>query len=209
MRRSRLFVGVLTVGAVVASTQVAPSVGASAHGGSGAPLASAHSPKVKVGGWTQLSAHGVTIIKIPDLMPLSSGGIQVVWSQDDAALKQSVRTRIVKESGKVGSPVETVVQNWSDIVDDPQIIDHGRDRLITWAGLHSSTTGDPLNGPMVYSTSPNGKTWSLGPGSLSKSTSAYASYGTSAVDDGGTPIAAWTFGGPGSVTLHRGIDPSR
>src|SRR5262249_37973877 len=134
MTRSRLFVGALAIAALVAATEGAPSVGAT-HPASGrasaAHAAAGHTAtKGKVGGWTQLSSRGVTIIKIPDVLALSSGGIQVVWAQEDGPSKQSLRTRIVKESGRIGSPIETVVQNWPDIVDDPQIINHGGDRLI-------------------------------------------------------------------------------
>ena len=61
---------------------------------------------------------------------------------------------------------------------------------------------------MAYATSKNGTRWKRGPGSLTKTTSAYASYGTAAIDAGGTPIVGVNASTTSQVTLHRGIDPS-
>jgi hypothetical protein len=192
----------LTSLALAVPTQSAVSNAASAK----APApAKAQAAKSK---WIQLSAsNGVSLINEPDVMRLPTGGVQVVWSQGDGT-KESIRTRIVKESGHVGSPISTVVKNWSSAATDPQIIRHGNKRLVAFGGIRSTNPSETLTGEMAYATSGNGKAWALGPGSLTQTT--YTStYGTAAVDDGGTPFVGTIGTSTNQVTLHHGIDPSR
>jgi hypothetical protein len=191
---------------------VVPTQGAVSGAAASRPQAPAqsHGP-AKAGRWVQLSSSsGISSIHQPSVMRLRSGGIQVVWPQGDAGSTESIRSRIVKESGRIGSPISTVVKGWSDVVDDPRVIAHGAKRLVAFGGLRSPDVGETLTGEMAYSTSGNGTKWKLGAGSLTHTTYAYASYGSSAIDDGGTPIVGVNAPTAGSqVTLHRGIDSSR
>lgn len=205
MRRIRLTVPLLTVTTLAALALPAagstPLTGTSSHGGQRAVT--------KVGGWTQVSASKhVSALSEPDALPLATGGAQVVWYQQDGSSSQSIRTRTVKESGAVGASVSTVVSGWATIVDDPRIINHGAQRMVVFGGLRSTSPGEQYDGTMAYATSSNGTSWAQGPGSLTKSQYAYASYGTDAVDDGGTPLVGVIASSSSYVTLHRGIDPS-
>jgi hypothetical protein len=196
----------LTSVALVVPTQGAVSGAAASKSHS----AAASSGTAKAGKWIQLSSSaGVSIINEPSALRLRTGGIQVIWRQQDGPNSESIRTRIVKESGRIGSPISTVVKGWSSVVDDPRIIPHGAKRLVAFGGIRSTDVGETLTGEMAYATSGNGTKWKLGPGSLTKTTSAYASYGTAAVDDGGTPIVGVNASSTSQVTLHRGIDSSR
>ena len=180
---------------------------------SGAAMAKPHSAAAshapaKAGKWIQLSSSkGISSIDEPNAMRLPTGGIQVVWRQEDGT-KQSIRTRIVKESGHIGSPISTVVKNWSTVATDPRIIKHGNKRLVAFGGIRSTSGTETLTGEMAYATSGNGRAWALGPGSLTATTYTSA-YGTAAVDDGGTPFVGTIGTSTNQVTLHRGIDPSR
>ena len=83
-----------------------------------------------------------------------------------------------------------------------------KQRLVAFGGIRSTNPGETLIGEMAYATSGNGRAWALGPGSLTETT--YTStYGTAAVDDGGTPFVASIGTSTNQVTLHRGIDTSR
>jgi hypothetical protein len=180
---------------------------------SGAATAKPHAPAVthgdaKAGKWIQLSSSsGISNIDEPNSLRLPTGGIQAVWRQEDGT-KQSIRTRIVKESGRIGSPISTVVKNWSNVASDPRIIRHGKKRLVAFGGIRSVNPGEQFTGEMAYALSVNGSAWTIGPGSLTETTYTSA-YGTAAVDDGGTPFVGTIGTSTNVVTLHRGIDPSR
>ena len=203
MRRTRRLLPLVALVTLPALVVPAAAVATSAP-----PQTTGAAAVVKVGGWTRLSDRGVISLSEPHALPLGSGGTQVIWYQQDGASSESIRTRIVKETGKLGSPISTVVKGWAAIVDDPKIIDYGNQRMVVVAGLRSSNPGEKFYGPMAYATSGNGATWTLGSGSLTADIYAYASYGTAAVDDGGTPLVGVVAGSDDVVTLHRGTDPS-
>lgn len=219
MRRSRSLIGLCGAAALAAGLLAAAPVEASAPAqdarlaGAGALSHGQRDDAAKAGqnGWKQMSTHATTIISIPDVMALPSGGIQAVWAEPGDTTS-SIQSRVARESGTLGSR-STVVSGWSSLIRDPQVINHNGDRMVVFAGAHSATTGDPLNVyAMLYSVSSNGRSWTLGGGSLSQNTGASNSYGTAAIDDAGTPLIAYTssVGVPNAVlTLHRGIDPSR
>jgi hypothetical protein len=135
--------------------------------------------------------------------------MQAIWYQDEGT-KASIRGRLVSGAGKATSPVLTVVSGWGSLIEDPKIINTGGGkRMVVFAGLHSSSSSDKLNGPLVATTSSNGKSWTLQNGSLSQTANAYASYGTSALSDGGVPFVGVFASSTSYMTVHRGLSPSR
>src|SRR5262249_12641582 len=109
--RSRVLLGgvaALTL-ALAASTQALPS----ASGPGPAARPSAHPDKAHTNGWKQLSPKLGSSLSRPDVLALPTGGIQAVWQQVDGSLRDSVRSRIIKENGAIGSPLLTVAQNWN------------------------------------------------------------------------------------------------
>lgn len=161
----------------------------------------------KVGKWTRLSERNVSSLSEPHALALGSGGVQVIWYSEDTASSESIRARTVKENGRVGSPIVSVVKGWSTLVDDPKIINNGASRMVVFGGIRSTNPGEKFYGPMAYATSSNGTSWTLGGGSLTQTGYAYASYGTAAVDDGGVPLVGVVASSTNFVTLHRGISP--
>lgn len=181
---------------------------ASASGAGSPDRERAAAPIVKVSGWTRLSSGDVSSLSEPHALPLGSGGSQVIWYQQDTASSESIRTRVVNERGRPATDVLAVVKNWAGVISDPKIIDHGNERMVVFAGIRSTNPGEIYDGPMAYATSTDGKSWSLGNGSLSETGYAYASYGTAAVDDAGTPLIGVVASSTSFVTLHRGISPT-
>lgn len=202
MRALRLTVSLIAGSALVAAAL--PTTGAAL----GTPAQDDRRAAAKVNGWTRVSNSHVTSLSEPDALPLATGGTQVIWYQQDGSSSESIRTRIVKESGALGSPIATVISGWTSIVDDPAIINNGSKRMVVFGGLRSTSPGEIYDGAMAYATSTNGTSWAQGPGSLTKTQYAYASYGTDAVDDGGTPLVGVVASSSSYVTLHRGVDPS-
>jgi len=191
------------------ATAVLAGMALPAAGGTASSMTTVTSAAVTtVNGWARLSNMNVDSLSQPDVLPLSTGGAQVIWTQQDSPLTQSIRTRAVKESGGLGASIYPVVSGWGTLVWDPQIITHGTQRLVAFAGIRSTSLGEKYTGAMAYATSSNGGTWTLGTGSLSHTTTAYGSYGTAAVDDAGTPLVGVIAGSSDVVTLHRGIDPT-
>ncbi len=172
-------------------------------------VAAAKAAIVKVKGWSRLSSGGVSVLSQPGALPLDGGGTQAVWFQVDGPNSDSIRSRVVLENGKPGTGIVPVVTGWATLTDDPKVIDYGAQRLVIFSGIRSTGAGEKFNGPMAYATSGNGgASWTLGTGSLTQTKSAYASYGTAAVDDGGTPLVGVVASSTSKVTLHRGVDPS-
>lgn len=194
-------VALLTVGLATAVQVLPAAVASVGHEATAKPA--------PTNGWKQVSTHSQSIISRSSVLPLATGGVQVVWQQTDGSSSQSIRARVISERGKMGSPVATVVSGWATLNSDPDIIANGTDRLVAFSGQHSTGGSDPLNvGSVLYATSANGSSWSIGPGSLSQATTT-GSYGTGAVDDAGMPLIGTTVSSTDHLTFHRGISPAR
>ncbi len=186
----------------------ASAVASSAVGTVAVESAAARRAVVKVKGWTRLSAGKISILSQPNALPLDTGGTEAVWYQEDGPNSDSIRARVVLENGKPGSGIVPVVTGWATLIDDPKIINYGSKRMVVFGGIRSTSAGEKFTGPMAFATSTNGTSWTLGNGSLTHTGYAYGSYGTAAVDDGGTPLVAVDASSSSYVTLHRGVDPS-
>lgn len=199
-----MFVRRATTTAVCAGIVAATLLGAQAAASNGAHRSLERAGKVS--GWTQLSAGPVgTVLSQPAALQTGSG-MQAIWYQDDGA-KESIRSRIVSGSGKVASPVVNVVTGWNGLIDDPKIINHGAQRMVVFAGIPANL-GSPLNGPLIYATSSKGTSWVVNTSnSLSETKYAYASYGTAALDNGGSPFVGVFASSSTYMTLHDGISP--
>ena len=92
----------------------------------------------------------------------AAAGTQAIWYQQDSTSAQSIRARLVLESGKVGSAIAPVVTGWTNVVDDPKIIAYAGQRMVVFGGTRSTSPGEKFNGPMAYATSSNGTSWTLG-----------------------------------------------
>jgi hypothetical protein len=156
------------------------------------------------GHWTTLSKGDVRTVQQPSVHRFGHD-VQVVWTQPQGQ-KYALWTQILKPNGNPsGRPTRILV--WEALIPDPVIFGIGSERVIAFSGLRTGDITDPYtNGAEYYLTSHDGRSWTLGHGSLSASTSAFGSYGTAAIDYNGSPLVAFTEASSSRISFHHGID---
>jgi hypothetical protein len=156
--------------------------------------------------WTRLSSGNVGTQQQPSVHRFGRD-LQVVWTQPDGQLT-SMWTRILGADGNPTGPAERILR-WQTLIPDPVIFAIGAKRYIVFAGMRTSNVTDPYStGAEYYLTSADGRSWTLGSGSLSASERAAGSYGTAAIGYKGSPLVAFTEASASRITFHRGIDPN-
>ena len=160
----------------------------------------------EVGSWTRLSATAgggyprIANIDEPTLGRLGAD-LQVVWPVQTSASTVDYQQAIVGRDGVAALRANPILTGWAELTSDPRLITVGGTQFLAFSGLRSTDSTDPYaQGAEYFATSADGRSWQLGVGSLSESTSAYADYGNDAVDNAGTPV--WV-GNPGTVTGIR------
>lgn len=184
-----------------ASTLVAGAIGLTL-----LTLATPTQATAEVGSWTRLSATAgsgyprIANIDEPTLARLGPD-LQVVWPVQTSTSTAEYQQAIVGRGGQATMSSAPVITGWAELTSDPRLITVGGTQFLAFSGLRSTDSSDPFaTGAEYFLTSADGRTWELGAGSLSESTSAYADYGNDAVDNAGTPV--W-IGNPGTVTGIR------
>jgi len=161
------------------------------------------------GKWTKVSQQDVSLIAEPGLLRLDNGNLLVVYNRDQPDGDEAIGYTIVRPNGKTLAQ-GTVVKNWSAIISDPKPIRISDSRVaVVFSGIRTTSASSPYNSGAMYSASSGagGGSWTLDTTSLTKSTSAYASYGTSALTlPGGTPVVSFPLNS--SITWHQGFDSS-
>jgi hypothetical protein len=154
--------------------------------------------------WTRLSSGNVGTQQQPSVHRFGRD-LQVVWTQPDGQ-RSAMWTRILGANGKPTGPAERILR-WQTLIQDPAIFAIGSERYIVFAGQRTTNITDPYsNGAEYYMTSTDGRSWTLGAGSLSASARAAGSYGTAAIDYRGSPLVAFTEASATRITFHHGID---
>lgn len=188
--RPRVLAALATSAALVATGFVA------------APAAQAGPP----GHWTRLTTT-TRLSNITEPSVVRFGGkLQVVWAQDEASSTASLRVRSISLAGAAG-PTHTVVNGWSTLINDPAPFVEGGQLKIAFGGIRSTSPSEKYSGPMAYSSSADGVSWALGSDALSASKGAYGAVGMDAIDNGGTPLVAFTNAPNNLVALHSGVGP--
>ena len=156
--------------------------------------------------WTQLSSGNVGTQQQPSVHRFGRD-LQVVWTQP-VGQRSAMWTRILGADGRPTGPAERILL-WQTLIQDPAIFAIGSERYIVFAGQRTTNVTDPYsNGAEYYLTSTDGRSWTLGTGSLSASEHAAGSYGTAAIDYRGSPLVAFTEASTSRITFHQGIDPN-
>lgn len=175
-------------------------------GAVGLALAVTAPASADVGSWTRLSnTAGGGYPKIANIDEPTLGrlgpDLQVVWPVQTSVSTAEYQQAIVSRDGRATLRSAPILTGWAELTSDPRLITVAGTQFIAFSGLRSIDSTDPYAvGAEYFLTSADGRTWELGAGSLSESTSAYADYGNDAVDNAGTPV--WV-GNPGTVTGIR------
>jgi hypothetical protein len=165
------------------------------------------------GAWTQLSTFSPST-NLPKMdntvLPTAArfgSSLQVIWSGQSTS-GANYYTAIVDGAGHVTTPSQEIVSNWSGLTGNPRLVDIGSQRFLGFSGLQNPNTGTHTAGAEYYATSADGSSFTVGAGSLSASTSAYAAYGNDIVNNAGTPVWVGNAGTTSGVSWHVGIASS-
>ncbi len=161
------------------------------------------------GDWTQLSQTS-SATAYPKLRNIDQPTIawfgpsaQVLWSQSQSPGSQSYLTAILDGNGAVTTPATEAFPAWQTLTDNPTLFALGGQRFLSFSGLNPGRSG-----AQYFATSPDGLAWSVSSGSMSETQSAYASYGSDAIDNAGTPLWVGNAGSTTGIRWHLGTSAS-
>ena len=191
MTRRRTVLGLSVV--VLALGAVVPSYAGEHRPAAGGP-----------GTWVQLSSGGhLESIDDPGVGRFGNQ-LQVVWTQPSGT-KTRLATRVLDAHGVPTGPASTVL-TWQSLEEFPAVFAAGGQRVIAFSGLQDISSSLYSKGYGYYATSSDGSTWTVANGTFGASTSNYGSYGSDAIDAGGTPLMVSTPGTTNDVSFHSGFD---
>ena len=156
------------------------------------------------GDWTQLSQTS-SATRYPEVgniaeptMARFGGALQVLWPQQQSSGAQAYLTAILDGNGRVTTPATTVLE-WSTVTKNPTLFSLGGQRFLSFSGLNPGRSG-----AQYFATSGDGLAWSVSNGSMSETQSAYAAYGSDAIDNAGTPVWVGNAGSTSGIRWHVG-----
>ena len=120
----------------------------------------------------------------PGLARTSDNVLHVVWHRPVAALREDLVHSAISPAGAVvGNPV-TIQGGWNSLNQRPDLVvsPDGNSLRLFFAGLHSTTPGDPLNGGQLLTVTAgrDGRTWSAPQRATAGNYTSYASSGIGA-----------------------------
>lgn len=124
---------------------------------------------------------------------------QVLWTQKQSSGSEAYFTSILDAQGRVSTPSREVFPAWQAVTKNPALISVGGQRFLSFSGLNPGRSG-----AQYFATSPDGLSWNVSNGSMSETQSAYAAYGSDAVDNAGTPIWVGNAGTTTGIRWHVG-----
>jgi hypothetical protein len=155
------------------------------------------------GTWTPVAPVFDQNFNVVGLQRTADGVLHVVAQAQSAAANQDdiVHTP-VSPNGTVG-PTTSVATGWVGTESPDLALNPGGGLAAMWGGLHSTTTGDPLNDSGIATSDDSGAAWSLAPVAPVTGGFAYGSQWAIA-NAGGVLFQAW-FSTSGTY-VHRGTD---
>ena len=179
MRTTRLMITIAVAPLVVA---LAPAPG-------GAGPASAERTRA-TDSWSTVSTGAVSLLAEPTMLRTGDGVLHAVYEQTVGTQEEYEHATIAGASASVTSHSK-VVPPWGSLISDPQLLPSTTGMRLVFSGLQDTNTGNFFAAGHMYNavSDVSGAAWTVPAEGLTKSSSAYASYGTSAaVLPDGTPI---------------------
>lgn len=161
------------------------------------------------GDWTQLSqtSSATTYPEVANIseptMAWFGSTVQVVWAQKQSSSQEAYLTAALDANGNVTTAATPIVGPWSGVTKNPALISVGGQRFLSFSGLNPGRTG-----AQYFATAPDATSWTVSPGSMSETQSAYAAYGSDAVDNAGTPVWVGNAGSTTGIRWHVGTSPT-
>jgi hypothetical protein len=157
------------------------------------------------GSWTQLGDANLQNLDEATLARTPDGNLHVVWTIP-ASNNDTLVHAGISPAGSA-SPLTTIQSGWAGINSEPKLIATPEGLRVFFGGIRTINSGETNDNLNTATAGPDGAAWSLAPGNVAESDSAYASDQGAALLADGTPIEVW--GGTGSgVFVHRGLDPN-
>lgn len=157
-------------------------------------------------GWLTLSRGSVSTTATTPSIARFGHRYEVIWVARTGASSYDIEARKLNAAGKPVGHVITALGGWVSIQGDPAIFSVGGVRVIAFGGAETGSPGSYDNGAEYSLTSPDGKQWTLGTGSLSAADHADRAAGTAVVNANGTVITGLAENG--GVRYHVGASPS-
>ena len=171
----------------------------------GLAAAAAPSAWAAPGDWTQLSqtSSATAYPRISNTseptMARFGDSLQVLWSQSQSPSGQAYFTSVLDTAGNVVTPASQVFPDWSTVTANPTLLNLAGQRFLSFSGLNPGRSG-----AQYFATSADGLSWSVSSGSMSETQSAYADYGSDAIDNAGTPVWVGNAGTTTGIRWHVG-----
>src|SRR3954451_17761331 len=164
------------------------------------------------GTWTPVTTDFNQTFNLVGLQRTADGVLHVAAQQKNAANpNHQDLVHIPIGPDGVAGPVATIAPDWASLNSPDLIANPGGGLLTIWGGIHSTTTGDPLNNGSFATSDDSGAAWTMDPvgpwpsGGTAGGSFVYAAQIAAANGADGTPFEAWTHGG---VYVHRGLNPT-
>ena len=163
------------------------------------------------GTWTPVTPDYNQNFNLVGLHRTADGVLHVAAQQNNAANSQQgdLIHIPISPGGAVGA-ASTITAGWAGTESPDITANPGGGLLAIWGGIHSTTTGDPLNNGSFATSDDSGSAWTVDPvgpwpsGGTAGGTYVYASQISAGNGADGTPFEAWSHDG---VYVHRGLDP--
>jgi hypothetical protein len=174
--------------------------------GAGVSSGAAAVPSGPPGQWTRISETNGSNTDIVGLARTGDGVLHVAWEAHEPNNRGGLRHTAVATNGRV-TGTHTIVTNWGG-VNRPDLIRTADGGLrIFFGGLRNAFVGDPNNSLNTATAPASGVSWTLQPGSVTRTSTVYAAAVGAALARDGTPVVAWD-GLRTTAAYHVGVDPS-
>jgi hypothetical protein len=161
--------------------------------------------------WTKISSDVGFGYASAGLLRTVDGRLHVVWPEDTSGSYSLHYSTVGPKAALLATG--TIVGNWAAITQFPRLVPAPHkgapqpDLRVIFNGANGQS-GSPYNVGTFYSATaaPAGTSWTLQPGSLSRSSNPPLTDDAATTDASGQPVTAWSS--IGSLSYHVGVDPS-
>ena len=129
--------------------------------------------------------------------------VQVLWPQKMSSSQEGYFTAVLDSEGRVTTGSTAAFPAWQALTKNPTLLSLGGQRFLSFSGLNPGRSG-----AQYFATAPDATSFSVSDGSMSETQSAYAAYGSDAIDNAGTPVWAGNAGSTNGIRWHVGTSPT-
>ena len=129
--------------------------------------------------------------------------VQVLWPQKLSSSQEGYFTAVLDSQGRVTTGSTPAFPGWQALTKNPTLMSLGGQRFLSFSGLNPGRSG-----AQYFATAPDATAFTVSDGSMSETQSAYAAYGSDAIDNAGTPVWVGNAGSTSGIRWHVGTSPT-